>query len=101
MQPLTLAQANQMISAALSCAQEAGHRPMGVVVLDDAGHVKASQRQDGASMFRLDIARGKAWAAVGMGVNSRALSSAPRTSALFQCARRDGKASSSRRRALC
>ena len=73
MQPLTLAQANQMISAALSRAQEAGHRPMGVVVLDDAGHVKASQRQDGASMFRLDIARGKAWAAVGMGVNSRAL----------------------------
>ncbi len=73
MQPLTLAQANQMITQALARAQQAGYRAMGIVVLDDAGHMKAAQRQDGASMFRLDIARGKAWAAVGMGANSREL----------------------------
>jgi uncharacterized protein GlcG (DUF336 family) len=73
MQQLALAQANQMIAAALARSQEAGYRPMGVVVLDDAGHIKAAQRQDGASMFRLDIARGKAWAAVGMGASSREL----------------------------
>ncbi len=73
MQPLTLVQANQMIGAALTRSAEAGYRPMGMVVLDDAGHIKAAQRQDGASMFRLDIARGKAWAAVGMGVSSRDL----------------------------
>ena len=46
---------------------------MGIVVLDDAGHLKAAQREDGASMFRIDIATGKAWAAVGMGVASRVL----------------------------
>jgi uncharacterized protein GlcG (DUF336 family) len=46
---------------------------MGIVVLDDAGHLKAAQREDGASMFRIDIATGKAWAAVGMGAPSRAL----------------------------
>ena len=73
MQQLTLAQANEMIASALARAQEAGHRPMGVVVVDEAGHMKAAQRQDGASMFRLDIARGKAWAAVGMGASSREL----------------------------
>jgi uncharacterized protein GlcG (DUF336 family) len=73
MEQLTLAQANQMIASALARAHEAGHRPMAVIVLDDAGHAKAAQRQDGASMFRLDIARGKAWAAVGMGANSREL----------------------------
>jgi uncharacterized protein GlcG (DUF336 family) len=73
MPQLILAQANQIIASALARAQEAGHRPMAVVVVDEAGHTKAAQRQDGASMFRLDIARGKAWATVAMGANSREL----------------------------
>lgn len=73
MTTLTLAQANTLLSAALAAAREAGHRPMAVVVLDEAGHLKAAQREDGASMFRVDIATGKAWAAVGMGASSRVL----------------------------
>jgi uncharacterized protein GlcG (DUF336 family) len=48
-------------------------KPVTVVVLDDSGHVKAVQREDGASMFRFDVAMGKAWAAVAMGASSRAL----------------------------
>src|SRR4029077_7260396 len=36
-------------------------------------HVKSMQREDGASMFRYDVAIGKAWASVGMGVASRTL----------------------------
>jgi uncharacterized protein GlcG (DUF336 family) len=71
--PLTLDQANRIIAAALARSAEAGYKPMAVVVLDDAGHVKAVQRQDGASMLRVDIATGKAWAAVGMGAASRVL----------------------------
>jgi len=71
--PLTLDQANRIIAAALARSAEAGYRPMAVVVLDDAGHVKAVQRQDGASMLRVDIATGKAWAAIGMGAASRVL----------------------------
>lgn len=70
---LSLQQANQIIAAALAHSAQAGYKPMGIVVLDEAGHLKAAQRQDGASMFRLDIATGKAWAAVGMGANSRSL----------------------------
>ncbi len=73
MSSLTLRQANQIIAAALAHSAQAGYKPMGVVVLDDAGHVKAAQREDGASMFRLDIATGKAWGAVGMGQSSRQL----------------------------
>lgn len=73
MSTLTLAQANAIIEAALAASRRAGHRPMAVVVLDDAGHLKAAQRDDGASMFRVDIATGKAWAAVGMGAASRVL----------------------------
>jgi uncharacterized protein GlcG (DUF336 family) len=42
-------------------------------VLDEAGNLKAFAREDGASMFRFDVARAKAWGAVGMGVSSRVL----------------------------
>ena len=73
MNALTLAQANQIIAAAVHKSREAGFLPMGVVVLDQNGDVKAFAREDGASMFRFEIARGKAWGAVGMGVSSRAL----------------------------
>src|SRR5690606_41700258 len=34
---------------------------------------KAMQREDGASMFRFDVAMGKAWASVAMGASSRVL----------------------------
>jgi uncharacterized protein GlcG (DUF336 family) len=71
--PLTLAQANRIIEGALARSAESGFKPMAVVVIDDAGHIKSAQRQDGASMLRIDIASGKAWAAVGMGAASRVL----------------------------
>ena len=70
---LTLVQANQIIAAALQRSTESGYQPMAVVVVDAAGHVKSAQRQDGASMFRIDIASGKAWASIAMGVASRVL----------------------------
>ena len=70
---LTLAQANQIIAAALQRSTDSGYQPMAVVVLDAAGHVKSAQRQDGASMFRIDIATGKAWASIAMGAASRVL----------------------------
>lgn len=70
---LTLSFANAIIAAALTHAGAQGYRPMSVVVLDAGGHPLAMQRQDGATMFRTEIATGKAWAAVAMGVSSRAL----------------------------
>lgn len=70
---LGLKHANRIIEAALARARELQIKPLAVVVLDDSGNLKAAQREDGASMFRFDVARGKAWAAVGMGASSRAL----------------------------
>jgi uncharacterized protein GlcG (DUF336 family) len=70
---LTLATANAVIEAALAASAQAGYKPMAVVVLDDSGHLVSAQRQDGASMFRIDVATGKAWAAVAMGASSRVL----------------------------
>ena len=73
MSHLTLAQANQIITAALAKSKETGYQPMGIAVLDESGNLKAFAREDGASMFRFDVARAKAWGAVGMGVSSRVL----------------------------
>jgi len=74
MSKLTLEQANRIISAALGDARAKAYKPMAVVVLDDSGNVKAVQREDGATMFRVDIAMGKAWGSVAMNVASRVLS---------------------------
>ena len=73
MSSLTLEQANLIIAEALKKSKAAGFQPMGVAVLDAAGHLKAFASEEGASMFRFDIARAKAWGAVGMGVSSRTL----------------------------
>jgi uncharacterized protein GlcG (DUF336 family) len=70
---LTLQQARTVIDAAIAKSKEAGYKPMAIAVLDAAGHLKAFVSEDGASMFRFDVARAKAWGAVGMGVSSRAL----------------------------
>jgi uncharacterized protein GlcG (DUF336 family) len=73
MSHISLEQANRIISAALAHAGTKGYKPMGVVVIDASGHTVSAQRQDGASMFRLEIATGKAWASVAMGAASRVL----------------------------
>ena len=73
MTTLTLGQARDLVDAACAAARQHGFRPMAVVVVDTAAQVVASVREDGASALRLDIALGKAAAAVGMGVNSRTL----------------------------
>ena len=73
MAALTLSLANTIAAAALARARELKLRPMGIAVLDAAGHTICVQREDGATPFRIEIARGKAWAAVQMGASSRAL----------------------------
>lgn len=83
MAALTLQQANAIIAGALEKARQMNIKPVTVVVLDDSGHPKAMQREDGASMFRFEVATGKAWAAVGMGASSRALAARARDNPNF------------------
>lgn len=70
---LRLEQANAIIEHALKHAVDQGVKPLTVVVLDESGYVVAAQRQDGATMFRFDVARAKAWGSAAFGVSSRAL----------------------------
>jgi uncharacterized protein GlcG (DUF336 family) len=73
MSRLTLSKANQIIQIAIKTARGLKLDPVTVVVLDEAGHLKAMQREDGATMLRQQIATAKAWGAVNMGISSRAL----------------------------
>ncbi len=73
MHALSLAIAQKIMEAALAHSKAQGYKPMGIVVIDEAGQIKTFAREDGASMFRFDIARAKAWGAVGMGASSRVL----------------------------
>jgi uncharacterized protein GlcG (DUF336 family) len=70
---ITLEQARTIIASALEAGHHQGLNPLSVVVLDAGGHVKAFEREDGASNLRFEIAHGKAYGALGMGVGSRAI----------------------------
>ncbi len=80
---VTLEQAQRIVQGALAHAREKQFKPMGVVVLDASGDLVAFAREDGASMFRFDIARGKAWGAVGFDASSRALAERARDNPNF------------------
>lgn len=73
MASLTLEQAQRIIAGALARSREQGFKPMGIAVVDESGNLTSFVREDGASMFRFEIAQAKAWGAVGMGVSSRVL----------------------------
>lgn len=70
---LTLAVAQSIIADALAAGQQHGFKPLTVVVLDAGGHVIAAARQDGASNNRFEIAQGKAYGALALGMGSRAI----------------------------
>lgn len=70
---ITLDDAQHIVGAALAHAAEQGLPPMTIAVLDAGGSLIAFAKQDGSSLLREKIARGKAEGALNMGVGSRAL----------------------------
>jgi uncharacterized protein GlcG (DUF336 family) len=70
---LTLQQAMTIVETALRTGRETNCAPLAVAVLDAGGHLKAFAREDGAGIVRPQIAVGKAWGALGMGLGSRTL----------------------------
>ena len=70
---LTLDKARQILDTALKGARERGMKPVTIAVLDAAGSLKALAREDETSPMRPDIAHGKAYGAIAMGLGSRAI----------------------------
>jgi uncharacterized protein GlcG (DUF336 family) len=68
-----LATARTIIATALQFGHDKGFKPLTVVVLDAGGNVVAAEREDGSSNKRFEIAHGKAFGAISIGIGSRAL----------------------------
>ena len=73
MAELTLDIARKILDVALAKGVEKKLKPLAVTVLDARGCVKTSAAQDGTSLLRGEIAHGKAYGALAMGMGSRAL----------------------------
>jgi uncharacterized protein GlcG (DUF336 family) len=73
MADLSLDVARKILDTALAKGVEKKLKPLVVAVLDARGCVKISAAQDGTSLLRGEIAHGKAYGALALGMGSRAL----------------------------
>jgi uncharacterized protein GlcG (DUF336 family) len=73
MAELSLDVARKILDAALAKGVEKKLKPLCVTILDARGCVKITAAQDGTSLLRFEIAHGKAYGALAMGIGSRAL----------------------------
>lgn len=68
---LSLQIAAAIVDKVLEIGRQEGMKPLTVVVLDSGGRMKAMKAEDGSGLLRYDIAFGKAWGSLGMGMPSR------------------------------
>ncbi|MEM7717987.1 MAG: heme-binding protein [Pseudomonadota bacterium] len=73
MPEISLSKARSIVRAILKKGREMELKPLSVVVLDTGGHLKAFEREDGASPGRFEIARGKAYGVIMTGMTGSAL----------------------------
>ena len=70
---ICLEDAVAIIDATLAKARELELNPMTAVVLDTGGQIVALKKEDNSALMRADIAIGKAYAALGMGISTAVL----------------------------
>jgi uncharacterized protein GlcG (DUF336 family) len=73
MPDLSLEAAHAIMHAALDAGTQHKLKPLVVCVLDARGAIKAMAAQDGTSLMRGEIAHGKAYGALALGMGSRAI----------------------------
>ena len=73
MAELTLETARKILDAALAKGVEKKLKPLVITILEAPGCEKVTAAQDGTSLKRPELAHGKAYGALAMGMGSRAL----------------------------
>ena len=73
MTEITLDAARRILDAALAKGADLKLKPLAVAVLDARGCLKAFAAQDGTSLLRAEVAHGKAYGALALGIGSRAI----------------------------
>lgn len=71
MRSITMDEALSIVQGTFRKAAEMEAYPLAAIVLDAGGRVKAFLKQDGASLMRFEIARGKAFASLALNRSSR------------------------------
>ena len=80
---ITLAQARTILDAILEEARVQQAQPLAVIILDAGAHPVTFAREDGASLFRFDIAKAKATGALGMGADTRVIATRAASNPVF------------------
>ena len=80
---INLETAKTITAGVRAAGRERGLKPLTVVVLDPGGHVLSVEREDGASNNRFEIAYGKAYGALALGMGSRSLMARAEQQAYF------------------
>jgi uncharacterized protein GlcG (DUF336 family) len=70
---ISLETAKAITAGVRAAGKERRLKPLTVVVLDAGGHVLSVEREDGSSNNRFEIAFGKAYGALALGMGSRSL----------------------------
>ena len=73
MTALTLDACRTIADTALATGREKGMKPLGIVIVDARGAVRLTLVEDGNALLRADIAHGKAFGCVAVGVGGRTL----------------------------
>jgi uncharacterized protein GlcG (DUF336 family) len=80
---INLETAKAITAGVRAAGKDRGLKPLTVVVLDAGGHVLSVEREDGASNNRFEIAFGKAYGALALGMGSRSLMARAEQQAYF------------------
>jgi uncharacterized protein GlcG (DUF336 family) len=75
--------AKSITAGVRAAGRDHGLKPLTVVVLDAGGHVVSVEREDGSSNNRFEIAFGKAYGALALGMGSRSLMARAEQQAYF------------------
>jgi uncharacterized protein GlcG (DUF336 family) len=80
---LTLDMARGIADSVLAKSKELGLKPIAVAVFDERGCLRAFAAQDGTSLLRGEVAQGKAYGALALGMGSRAIFKRAQEQAFF------------------
>jgi glc operon protein GlcG len=83
---LPLSAAAHIVDEAIALRRKENILPLAVAVLDAGGNLVAFKREDGCGVLRFDVAFGKAWAALGMGMATRLIRDRMASRPAFQSA---------------
>lgn len=83
MTDVTLEAAQTILRVALEHCRAGNFKPMSIVVLDGRGAVKAAASEDNTSLKRFEVAHGKAFGALSLGMGSRSIFKRAKEQAFF------------------